>query len=68
MAKAADKYVLGVDDEEDRAFFLVTALTDAGFQAESARSVDEALARLEARPADLISQEVLRSLEKSRRS
>jgi len=59
MAKAADKYVLVVDDEEDVAFFLVTALEDAGFQAEAAHSVDEALARLEARPADLVSLDMV---------
>ncbi|MGC8763774.1 MAG: response regulator [Acidobacteriota bacterium] len=59
MAKAADKYVLVVDDEEDVAYFLVTALQDVGFQAESAGSVDEALARLEARAADLVSLDMV---------
>ncbi len=52
MAKPGEKRVLVVDDEEDVIVFLSMALEDAGFQTDSARSVDEALEKVKAAPPD----------------
>jgi CheY-like chemotaxis protein len=51
--------VLVVDDEEDVVTFLRTALEDAGFQVEAARSVDEALSRVRAGAPDCISLDMV---------
>ncbi len=59
MAKPQDKKVLVVDDEEDVVFFLCTALEDAGFRADGAFSVDEALAKVKASPPDCISLDMV---------
>jgi DNA-binding response OmpR family regulator len=59
MARPQEKKVLVVDDEEDVVFFLCTALEDAGFQAEGAFSVDEALAKIKASPPDCVSLDMV---------
>ncbi len=59
MAQPQDKRVLVVDDEEDVVFFLCTALEDAGFHAEGAFSVDEALAKIKASPPDCVSLDMV---------
>jgi CheY-like chemotaxis protein len=48
-----------VDDEEDVTTFLSMALEDAGFQTDSARSVDEALEKVRAAPPDCISLDMV---------
>ena len=50
MTRPQDKRVLVVDDEPDVVIFLRTALEDAGFQVESALSVDEALGKIKEHP------------------
>ncbi len=59
MSEPKDKRILVVDDEEDVAFFLKTALEDAGFQVETAASVDEALVRIKAAAPDCISLDMM---------
>jgi CheY-like chemotaxis protein len=59
MASPEEKRVLVVDDEEDVVFFLSTALEDAGFAVDSARSVDEALERIRASVPDCISLDMM---------
>jgi CheY-like chemotaxis protein len=59
MARAQEKRVLVVDDEEDVVFFLRTALEDAGFLVDGAGSVDEALAKIKASPPDCISLDMV---------
>ncbi len=59
MTRPQDKRVLVVDDEEDVVFFLTTALEDAGFQVESASSVDEALEKIRVSPPDCISLDMV---------
>ncbi len=59
MVKPQDRRVLVVDDEEDVVTFLSTALEDAGFQVDSASSVDEALARVKMAAADCISLDLV---------
>jgi CheY-like chemotaxis protein len=48
-----------VDDEEDVITFLTMALDDAGFQTDSARSVDEALDKVRIFPPDCISLDMV---------
>ena len=50
---------LVVDDEEDVITFLSMALEDAGFQTDSARSVDEALEKVRAAAPDCISLDMV---------
>lgn len=59
MEKAQGKRVLVVDDEEDVAYFLSTALQDAGFEVETASSVDEAVEKIRANPPDCISLDMV---------
>lgn len=59
MEEAGSKRVLVVDDEEDVVFFLSTALEDAGFKVDTARSVDEAMERIRLRPPDCISLDMM---------
>ena len=59
MARPGEKRVLVVDDEEDVITFLTMALEDAGFQTDSARSVDEALQKVKASPPDCISLDMV---------
>ena len=59
MEKSQGKRVLVVDDEEDVVFFLATALQDAGFQVETASSVDEAMGKIGANPPDCISLDMV---------
>ncbi|MGA9752627.1 MAG: response regulator [Acidobacteriota bacterium] len=59
MEKSQGKRVLVVDDEEDVVFFLSTALQDAGFQVETASSVDEAMEKIGANPPDCISLDMV---------
>ena len=59
MAEARDKKILVVDDEEDVVYFLCTALEDAGFQTESALSVDAALEKIKVSPPDLVSLDMI---------
>ena len=59
MPKAKDKRILVVDDEEDINFYLCTALEDAGFQVDSARSVDEALNLIRERTPDFVSLDMV---------
>jgi len=59
MPKPHEKRVLVVDDEEDVNFYLCTALEDAGFQVDSARSVDGALKLLRDRPPDFVSLDMV---------
>jgi CheY-like chemotaxis protein len=59
MPKPQEKRVLVVDDEEDVNFYLCTALEDAGFQVDSARSVDEALKLIRERPPDFVSLDMV---------
>ena len=59
MSEPKDKKVLVVDDEEDVSFFLSTALEDAGFQVETAASVDEALDKIKAAAPDCISLDMM---------
>jgi len=59
MPKAKDKRVLVVDDEEDINFYLCTALEDAGFQVDSARSVDEALRLMREHTPDFVSLDMV---------
>lgn len=59
MAKAQDKRILVVDDEEDVVLFLRTALEDAGFQVQTASGVDEALERIKASPPDCIALDMV---------
>jgi CheY-like chemotaxis protein len=59
MNNAVRKKVLVVDDEEDVAFFLKTALEDAGFRVETAASVDEALEKVKADPPDCVSLDMI---------
>ncbi|MGC8723133.1 MAG: response regulator [Acidobacteriota bacterium] len=59
MERSQGKRVLVVDDEEDVVFFLSTALQDAGFQVETALSVDEALEKIRANPPDCISLDMV---------
>jgi CheY-like chemotaxis protein len=48
-----------VDDEEDVITFLSMALEDAGFEVDSARSVDEALEKVRTAPPDCISLDMV---------
>ncbi|OYV93112.1 MAG: hypothetical protein B7Z68_09010 [Acidobacteria bacterium 21-70-11] len=48
-----------VDDEEDVITFLTMVLEDAGFQTESAHSVDEALEKVKVSPPDCISLDMV---------
>jgi CheY-like chemotaxis protein len=59
MTKPGEKRILVVDDEEDVAFFLTTALEDAGFQVETASSVDDALEKIRARPPHCVSLDMM---------
>lgn len=59
MVKPQEKRVLVVDDEDDVLFFLRTALEDAGFQADTASSVDEALGRIRAAAPDCVSLDMV---------
>ncbi|MEW5764724.1 MAG: response regulator [Acidobacteriota bacterium] len=59
MPMTSDKRVLVVDDEEDVVYFLCTALEDAGFQTDSASSVDEALRKIAEAPPDAISLDMV---------
>ena len=59
MTKPQEKKVLVVDDEEDVNFYLCTALEDAGFQVDSARSVDEALRLIREQPPDFVSLDMV---------
>jgi len=59
MSEPKDKKILVVDDEEDVSFFLRTALEDAGFQVETAASVDEALAKIQSAAPDCISLDMM---------
>ena len=59
MGRPQDTRVLVVDDEEDVVFFLRTVLEDAGFQVETALSVDEALRKIHASPPDCISLDMV---------
>jgi CheY-like chemotaxis protein len=59
MQEPHEKRVLVVDDEEDVNFYLCTALEDAGFQVDSARSVDEALKLIQQRPPDFVSLDMV---------
>jgi CheY-like chemotaxis protein len=59
MPRPQDKRVLVVDDQEDVNYYLCTALEDAGFQVDSARSVDEALALMRKRAPDFVSLDMV---------
>jgi CheY-like chemotaxis protein len=59
VARPGDKRVLVVDDEEDVTTFLSMALEDAGFQTDTARSVDEALEKVRVAPPDCISLDMV---------
>ena len=59
MARPSERRVLVVDDEEDVITFLTMALEDAGFQTESAYSVDEALEKVKVSPPDCISLDMV---------
>ncbi len=59
MARPSERRVLVVDDEEDVITFLTMALEDAGFQTDSARSVDEALDKVKVSPPDCISLDMV---------
>ena len=59
MAQPQEMKILVVDDEEDVTFFLSTALQDAGFRADTAASVDEALEKLKASPPDCVSLDMV---------
>ncbi len=59
MPKPNAKRVLVVDDEEDVKYYLCTALEDAGFQVDSARSVDEALKIMREHPPDFVSLDMI---------
>lgn len=59
MATPTEKRVLVVDDEEDVITFLSMALEDAGFQTDSAQSVDEALEKVRVAPPDCISLDMV---------
>jgi CheY-like chemotaxis protein len=59
VARPSEKRVLVVDDEEDVITFLTMALEDAGFQTDSARSVDEALEKVKVSPPDCISLDMV---------
>jgi CheY-like chemotaxis protein len=59
MTESREKKVLVVDDEEDVSFFLKTALEDAGFQVETAASVDEALTKIKAAVPDCVSLDMV---------
>jgi CheY-like chemotaxis protein len=59
VGKPQEKRVLVVDDEDDVLFFLKTALEDAGFQVDTASSVDEALERIRAAAPDCVSLDMV---------
>jgi CheY-like chemotaxis protein len=59
MTISQGKRVLVVDDEEDVLFFLSTALKDAGFQVETASSVDEAMEKIKSNSPDCISLDMV---------
>src|SRR5664280_1502579 len=59
VARPSERRVLVVDDEEDVITFLTMALEDAGFQTDSARSVDEALDKVRVSPPDCISLDIV---------
>jgi CheY-like chemotaxis protein len=59
VARPGEKRVLVVDDEEDVITFLSMALEDAGFQTDSARSVDEALEKVKVAPPDCVSLDMV---------
>jgi CheY-like chemotaxis protein len=59
VGKPQEKRVLIVDDEDDVVFFLRTALEDAGFQVDTAASVDEALGRIRAAAPDCVSLDMV---------
>jgi CheY-like chemotaxis protein len=54
-----EKTVLVVDDEEDVRDFLEVILEDAGFNVETAIDGDDALAKVQANPPDLVSLDLV---------
>jgi len=54
-----DKCVLVVDDEEDVREFLEAILEDAGFRVETAVDGEDALAKVQANPPDLVSLDLV---------
>ena len=59
MARAEDKTILVVDDEEDIREFLCTVLEDAGFQVVTAANGEEAVARIRDVVPDFISVDLV---------
>lgn len=59
MAHASEKRILVVDDEPDVRNFLAACIEDAGFVVETARDGEEALAKIDANPPDLMTLDMV---------
>ena len=59
MAHASEKKILVVDDEPDVRNFLAACIKDAGFQVETAVDGEDALAKVEANPPDLMTLDMV---------
>lgn len=59
MTHASEKRILVVDDEPDVRSFLAACIKDVGFQVETAVDGEDALAKVEANPPDLMTLDMV---------